>query len=150
MNRDLAGELRPDGTATLTGIALVARPPFVGAGFDAIVSGLKERAASGRLYVVFEGGRLPQEPWRTRLRDVCATVSSVEATDDGVRVVAQLHQTLRGSEIYRLLRPLADADPPLRSGIAFTTFAMGRIVDGVAADVVPAGIFIVRSDLLEG
>ncbi len=147
MTREISAVLRPDGTATLTGIALVPRAPFTGTAFDRMVAKLQERAATKMLFVTFSDGGLPATH-SVRLQDVCGTVEEVRVTDDGARIVVQLHQTPMGSLVYRLLRARAQEDPPRSSGLAFTTLALGRTSqDGVAEDAVPVGVFLISADL---
>jgi len=149
MKRDIQAVLSPDGTAELTGIALVPRPPFVGPAVDALFAQLQKQAASGHLLVMFSNGLLPPEPWRVRLADVAASAKEVRMVDGSIEIVAKLLTTPRGGQVYRVLHTMLEAKLP--SGLMFTTCALGSTDKGVANpnDVHLVSVHLVGTDQLK-
>ncbi len=80
------------------------------------------------------------------IEDACGTVEKVRVIEGGAEIVVQLRQTPKGRFVYELLRAQAQEIPPRSSGLAFTTFALGRTnQDGVADVAVPVGIYLVQA-----
>ena len=153
MSRDLFAVIRPDGTATLTGIALVPRAPFTGPVIEKFLGQLQEQAAGGKLLVSFSGGKPPEEPWKIRLAAVAAMVEQVQLVDGAVQVVAKLLQTPMGKLVFQALCARWKADGSNGpSGFAFTVFAIGRTdADGnaVIEDAHAVSLHLVETALVE-